>query len=67
MLQGSSDDQVMMLEHVEILIKEAPRLGLRSKDQAIAFVGRNFRSQLGIHETTSDLEVKFACIFSPDR
>ena len=58
--QGSSDDRVMMLEHAEIVIKEAPRLGIRTRIQAIAFVGRNFRGQLGIHESKTDLEVSCA-------
>ena len=46
-----------MLEHAEILIREAVRLGLRSQDEAVAFVGHNFRSHLNIHETKSDMEV----------
>lgn len=56
-LQDASDVRVMAIEHAEILLREATRLGLRSRNQAIAFLGRSFRHQIGVHESRSDLEV----------
>ncbi|KAK9804617.1 hypothetical protein WJX73_009510 [Symbiochloris irregularis] len=52
----SSEARAIALEHAEILLREATRLGLRSKNQAIAFMGRSFRQHIGVHESRTDLE-----------
>lgn len=56
-MQSNLNEQMVMLDHVEIMLRDAGRVGLDSRAEALAFVGRNFRMHLNIHETKSDVEV----------
>ena len=56
-MQSGKDDETTLLEHAEILVREAANLGLRSRAAALAYVGRSFREAISLSEDLDDIQV----------